>query len=100
MLHIILAISLLAWPLMLFGSLFLFDAPNSMESPLTQFLAATFWLYPVPLIIGFVGFVSTLKQKNTVKSLVFTGIALLSPVSILLAFILLEAICNGKFACS
>ncbi len=49
----VLAASVLAWPLVLYFSVFLFDAPGSISKPINLIIAALMLTYPVTAIVGF-----------------------------------------------
>ncbi len=96
----ILAISLLAWPIGLLGSLFMFDAPGSDTNPITLALALSIFIYPVPVLTGILGYWKNRKEGAIHTLRKYTLVGLLAPTVIVFLVLLLDAFCQGKFACN
>lgn len=97
--HILFAISLLIW-LVFFGFIFmLFDAPGSQDNPLNYVLLFSVLTYPIPVLVGTLRFWKNVRQKPTDKLYSYTATLFISPISIVIAFWLLELFCGGKTTC-
>lgn len=92
-------IALPIWGLVVLGSLFLFDAPGSTESPLTWAVALASWLGPFTTFAAVVYSIQGYNDRS--KKTVATSAALLvvGPALLALTILLLEWICHGEFAC-
>lgn len=96
--NLLIGLSLLVWPLIALTTFFIFDAPGSQENPITILFASSIWLYPIPTIIGLVGYLINWKKKKPKKLLRnFTLISLIGPIAITISVILLEVINDGRF---
>ena len=83
----------------IFYGAFMFDAPGSMNV-FTIALATSFFLYPVPIILGNVLFWVNKKKADIKKLVTYTILSSSGPVFVVLFFMLLELACNGKFSCN
>ena len=66
--NVLLAVSLLAWPLALFFAIFLFDAPGSERDPFLLAFVAAILAYPAPVALGNIMF-WTKRNVATIRSL-------------------------------
>ena len=72
----VLAASVLAWPLALYLSVFLFDAPDSTSNPINLLVAALILTYPASTIVGFM--VSKKAHEATQSIKAIAGLCLAS----------------------
>ena len=91
--------SLLAWPVGLFATIFMFDAPGSEISPLTLALAAAILVYPLPIVVGAWGFWRHRNTESTEVLARFTFVSLSSPAFLAAIAWAFEAFCQGQFVC-
>lgn len=80
-------------------SIFMFDAPESESNPLTVALAWSIWLYPIPILIGSIGYWINRKESSLSVSRNYTLISLIGPAAILFILALLVFVCQGQFSC-
>lgn len=92
-------LGLLASPVGLFASFFLFDAPGSFN-PVVIALALSLWSFPVTAIIGGMNGIGSWRARNLRSALGWTALAYSSVVLFAIAYWLLETLCDGKFQCS
>lgn len=87
--NLLLAGSLLIWPLLLLPSMMMFDAPHSTEDGFAVALFALIWLYPASVVIGGVGFLVSLARGLRLRTLVvWTCISLVDPMLVVLLVVL------------
>lgn len=96
----ILALSILAWPIGLLGSIFMFDAPGSRTNLITIALALSIIIYPIPVLTGVLGYWKNRKEAAISILRNYTLVGLVAPATILFLIWLLDAVCQGKFACN
>jgi len=96
---IVTALGVLAWPLVFFLSVFMFDAPGSSQSTITVLLANAFYLYPIPAIIGNIFFWGAFRRKKNLESFYYFLISASGYIVVLCLIVLLMLVCDGKFAC-
>jgi len=94
-----LALGIIAWPLAFIWIGFLFDAPGSSDSIITIAIAVSILSYPVPTILGIILFWQDWKSNNTVKLLMYTVVTSLGYLAIIISIMLLNLVCDGRFAC-
>ena len=76
----------------------MFDAPGSEDTFLTLLLAWSIWLYPLPVLIGTIGYLVALIRKASLRTLaVFTLVSITAPTAVLVSFILVMVINDGRF---
>lgn len=92
-------VGLIASPVGLFASLFLFDAPGSLN-PIVIALALALWSFPVTALVGGINGIRSSRAGNLRSALGWTAFAYSSVVLLGIALWLLEAICDGRFQCS
>lgn len=97
--QLILAFSVLLWPLVLFVSPFMFDSPGADSNPIALCLALSILFYPIPVIKGGIKFWKNIKEKSLSCLGKYTIISLIGPASIIFFIWLLEFACQGEFAC-
>ena len=98
--NLLLAATLLAWPLGLFMVLFMFDAPGSASSVVTDALAWSIVAYPVPVVIGNIAYWVRRKEKTVEQLRFYTAVTLSGPVLVLVAYLALHFLCDGTFDCA
>lgn len=98
--NLLLATTLLAWPLGLFMVLFMFDAPGSASSVVTDALAWSIIAYPVPVVAGNIAYWIRRKDETVEQLRIYTAVTLSGPVLVAVAYLALHFICDGKFACA
>jgi hypothetical protein len=91
-------IGLLASPVGLFASMFLFDAPGSFN-PVVIALALGLWSFPVTAAMGGINGIRGWRARNLRSALGWTALAYSSVLLLAIALWLLEAVCGGKFQC-
>lgn len=92
-------IGCLAWPLLAYLSVFMFDAPGSLESQITGVLALSLVLYPIPAILGNIYFWYSFS-RDRVRGYFFGCLVSVSGyAAIALSFAALEIFCGGNFVC-
>jgi hypothetical protein len=99
LINLILLLSLLIWPLGIFGTMFMFDAPGSERNPITICLAISILAYPIPVLKGNAGFWRNRKEGSLAICKNYTLIGLIGPASILILVALLQVVCGGNFVC-
>ena len=97
--NVLLALTLLLWPILCLVTVFLFDAPGSDHNPITMALALAMLGYPAPILVGNVGFWRRFKQPGQSSLFKYTAIGLAGPAVLLFLVGALEVFCKGKFAC-
>ncbi|EIF51674.1 hypothetical protein [Sulfurovum sp. AR] len=100
LLNIMLVLLVVAWPLGIFLSIFMFDAPVSGSNFITLGLAYSLWLYPLTVLYGSYLFFRNQKLATNLVLAKYTLISFVGPCCVLVFSIMLEIICNGKFACN
>lgn len=100
LINLLLAATLLAWPLGLFVVLFMFDAPGSASSIVTGALAWSIVAYPVPVVIGNIAYWAKRKNETVEQLRLYTAVTLSGPVLVLIAYLALHFLCGGKFDCA
>lgn len=98
-LNLVFALGILAWPLAAFSSIFFFDAPGSSSNLITVALAISVLGYPIPTILGNVAFWINRKKESLAKLARMTALSGSGYVCILVCWLLLDFVCEGKFAC-
>lgn len=93
------AASLLAWPIAVLLSIFIFDAPGSGSNILTVLIAISVLCYPIPIYFGLEGFWKNRKHNTKVALYKYTAMGLSSPAIFITLLIALELFCDGKFNC-
>ena len=86
--NVLLAISLIAWPLALFFAIFLFDSPASRGDPILLVFATTILAYPAPIVLGNIMFWSKRKTATSSTLRNWTLVSCASQVSFLLMGVL------------
>lgn len=99
LIHTVLILSLLIWPLGLFGMMFMFDAPGSEKNLILIGLVLSILVYPIPILKGSINFWKNRKECTAINCKKYTLISLIGPVNILFFSSLLEIFCGGNFAC-
>ena len=98
-LNVLLPLSLLAWPIALFLSIFMFDAPGSESNWITLLLAYAIWTYPIGILVGSILYWRN-RTVSSISILMFYTMVSLAPPSLVFTFsTLLVIICDGQFAC-
>ena len=98
--NLLLAATLLAWPLGLFIVLFMFDAPGSASSVVTDALAWSIVAYPVPVVAGNMAYWARRKVETVERLRLYTAVTVSGPVLVLVAYLALHFICDGTFDCA
>lgn len=98
--NLLLGATVLAWPLGLFMTAFLFDAPGSTASVLTWALALSILLYPMPVLAGNVLFWRQRTRASVKRLTAYTALTLSGPLLIPVAYLALDLVCDGRFACN
>ena len=86
-LNVISLLSILAWPFMFFGGIFMFDAPGSLGNPIYEMLFFLILVYPVSIILGNILFWKNKDKKTNEVLGSYTIISLLGPFAILVLFL-------------
>lgn len=94
--NLILALSLLAWPMALIGGVFLTSSHGEAGNFIRLVLGLSILIYPLPVLIGLLGFWRNKKECDLIICKKYTLIGLIGPISILLFFIVF-AYTNGWF---
>lgn len=97
--NLLLATTLLIWPVGLFMVLFMYDAPASASSAVTDALALSIVAYPVPVVIGNLAYWLRRKRETVERLRLYTAVTLSGPVLVLVAYLALEFVCGGEFSC-
>lgn len=93
------AISLIASALGVFLSIFIFDAPGSMQNRLLWLIAPNLWLAPI-LFLRSAQLALGAYRSTSRRQLAFALAFLLTPIiAIGISVGLLEVFCNGDFVC-
>ena len=71
-------ISLLCWPLLAFGSMFMFDAPGSEKSVILWLLLWTIWSYPLIVLVSAVARIILSKIHKPFIAFVFSLLPLIN----------------------
>ena len=95
----ILALGILAWPLAFFSSLFFFDAPGSEDNAITIGLAISVVVYPLPTILGNILYWKKRALSSNIEKLIHTLIGATGYLVVVIFMVLLDVICEGRFAC-
>lgn len=91
--------SLFLWPVGLFVSLFMFDAPGSENNRILVSLAWAIWTYgPVAGVGALAGFILVWRKKFKAAAIV-AGLPLLHALSVVALFVALQVVCGGNFRC-
>ena len=98
-LNLIFGIGVIGWPVGAFSIIFFFDAPGSTSNVLTIGLAISVLGYPVPAILGNLMFWVNRKKESTLNLAKMTLLSSSGYLTIFLFWLLLDSVCNGKFAC-
>lgn len=98
--NVLVAVSVLAWPLGLFMLLFVHDAPGSESNRWLDALAVAVLLYPVPVVVGNVLFWRRRKREPVGQLVRYTLLTTCGPGLLLLAILALQLACDGRFTCS
>lgn len=98
--NIVLALTLLAWPLGLLLLVFMFDAPGAETSPWTKAAAWSILLYPVPVVAGTIGYWRNRKETTLQRRARYTLLALCGPGLVVLVFAAIALFCGGSFVCT
>jgi hypothetical protein len=99
LLNITLGLLILVWPLGLFASMFMFDAPGSESNFLTVALAMSILLYPLTIFYGSSKFFKERNLKSNTILFKYTLLSFAGPSLVIILSILLGIFCNGKFNC-
>lgn len=74
-LNILAALTVLAWPILAFGSAFLFDAPGSADKKHLQIIAYICWYYPAGPALGNYLFWSNRFEAGTSTLWLYTAVS-------------------------
>ena len=80
--NILLWLSVLAWPMGLLLSGFIYDAPTVQNELYRRGLAISLFLYPVPVLIGTIKFYRNRKSASLWKLIFYTFISVSGPLAI------------------
>jgi hypothetical protein len=79
--------------------IFMFDAPESAPSMVTNALALAIVAYPVPVVAGNTAYWARRKKETMERLCFYTAITLSGPGLVLVAYLALHLMCDGKFSC-
>ncbi len=96
----ILVLGSVAWPFAAFSSIFLFDSSSSTSSPVTIALAISVLGYPIPAVFGNILFWKSRNTSSSMEKFKYTMVSSSGYIAIGLFVILLEFVCQGRFACN
>jgi len=82
LINLIFGLLLLAWPMGLIMSIFLFDAPGSTESLLLNITAWSIWTYPVTYLIALVGSILLYKKNYRTASILFASLPIINIIGV------------------
>jgi hypothetical protein len=92
-------LGLIASPLAIFGTIFLFDAPGSADSTPTLLLAAALCLMPLACLLAVWHAWKAIRLASR-RHLALSGATLLGWLgSVVAALAIVQSICGGRFAC-
>jgi hypothetical protein len=89
--------SLLGWPIGLFASIFMYDAPTASVIP--KLLALALLVYPGTVIPGTIMYWKNRSLVPIKQLRKFTLISAIGPSAVLLLVLVLDVVCQGKFVC-
>ncbi|WP_028109141.1 hypothetical protein, partial [Ferrimonas futtsuensis] len=90
---------LLAWPVGMYATIFMFDAPGSMSNPITILLALSTIFYPAPVIIGNMAFWANKANNSPYELSKMTMLSASGYLVIIISTVLLNVICAGMYGC-
>ena len=99
LINLLFSLGVLAWPILFYMSVFLFDAPGSSSNPINIGLYWSLLLYPVPAIVGIIQFFRVRDKGRIKDEIKYTFFGASGYIAIIVFVVLLEAICNGQTAC-
>jgi len=91
--------SLLAWPLGLFVSLFLFDAPGSENNRVLVALAWAIWTHGATAFVGAVTAFVCLWRKRDRAAAIAGAVPLVHALVVVGLFVALQVFCGGQTRC-
>ena len=97
--NVLLAISLIGWPLGILLLAFMFEGPKAFENIILIFIGLSILTYPIPVLYS-VTYVLSNKNNKSIIDLFYRTLIGLSPlVTIFILNIFLDVFCNGNSTC-
>ena len=97
--NLLISLGILAWPILFYMSVFLFDAPGSSSNPITVGLYWSLLWYPVPAVIGITLFFKNRDKGRVKEEIKYTLLGSSGYIAIVVCIILLEVLCDGQTGC-
>lgn len=98
-LMVALALGVIPWPYIAYGTIFFFDAPGAASNPITIIFAISILIYPLPAVVGIIRFFNGWKRADLRACLVNTLVAISGYILVFIMWLLLEVVCDGSFSC-